>query len=149
MRRMNWARIAAGGLLAGLAIAVFGSVVTALSRGGWEKAMTALGSPFADPTQMWPAASIAAGTAVQLGMGIVAVWLYAAIRPRLGPGPVTAAITGLIVWLIGAAQTLSLVVLEVLAFRHFLVLAGPYAVGWILATMAGAMVYKEHTPESP
>jgi hypothetical protein len=31
-------------------------------------------------------------------LGIAIVWLYAAIRPRFGPGPKTAALTGLIVW---------------------------------------------------
>ena len=33
-------------------------------------------------------------------LGIVAVWLYAAIRPRFGPGPKTAAMAGLAVWFI-------------------------------------------------
>ena len=32
--------------------------------------------------------------------GVVAIWLYAAIRPRYGPGPKTAAIAGLVLWFI-------------------------------------------------
>jgi hypothetical protein len=31
-------------------------------------------------------------------LGIATVWLYAAIRPRFGPGAGTAAIAGLAVW---------------------------------------------------
>jgi hypothetical protein len=31
-------------------------------------------------------------------LGFISVWLYAAIRPRLGPGPTTAMVAGLIVW---------------------------------------------------
>jgi hypothetical protein len=38
-------------------------------------------------------------TAVSLVNGMVLVWVYAAVRPRLGPGPRTAAVTGLVVWL--------------------------------------------------
>ena len=33
--------------------------------------------------------------------GIAAVWLYAAIRSRFGPGPKTALIAGLFFWLVG------------------------------------------------
>jgi hypothetical protein len=31
-------------------------------------------------------------------LGLVLVWLYAAIRPRFGPGPKTAAVAGVAVW---------------------------------------------------
>lgn len=31
-------------------------------------------------------------------LGLVTVWLYAAIRPRFGPGPKTAIISGVFVW---------------------------------------------------
>lgn len=31
-------------------------------------------------------------------LGILLMWLYAAIRPRFGPGPRTAAIAGAVVW---------------------------------------------------
>ena len=148
MGRMNWARIAAGGLLTGVVIAVLGSVATALTRPSWEAAMTALGSEFSDPTMTWPASSIAFGTAIQLSMGIVAVWTYAALRPRFGPGPTTAALAGFVVWLIGAAQTLSLVVLRVMAFEHFVVLAGPHVVAWVLGTMVGARFYQDRPSES-
>jgi hypothetical protein len=31
-------------------------------------------------------------------LGLITVWLYAAIRPRFGPGPKTAIIAGVVVW---------------------------------------------------
>ena len=39
-------------------------------------------------------------------MGILMTWWYAAIRPRFGAGPKTAAIAGFAVWLIGVGQML-------------------------------------------
>ena len=39
--------------------------------------------------------------AVSLTLGVVLVWLYAAVRPCLGPGPTTAAISAAFVWLVG------------------------------------------------
>jgi len=35
---------------------------------------------------------------MSLVLGVVLVWLYAAVRPRLGPGPKTAAIVSILVW---------------------------------------------------
>ena len=35
---------------------------------------------------------------MSLLLGVVLVWLYAAVRPRFGPGPKTAAIASILVW---------------------------------------------------
>jgi hypothetical protein len=35
---------------------------------------------------------------MSLVLGFILVWLYAAVRPRLGPGPKTAAIVSTLVW---------------------------------------------------
>jgi hypothetical protein len=36
--------------------------------------------------------------AMSLLLGVLLVWLYAAVRPRLGPGPRTAAVVSVLVW---------------------------------------------------
>ena len=43
---------------------------------------------------------IAVFTIVGFALGIVTVWLYAAIRPRFGPGIRTAIVTGVVIWLL-------------------------------------------------
>jgi hypothetical protein len=43
-------------------------------------------------------AQIAVFVALRSLLGIITVWLYAAIRPRLGPGPKTAMCAGMTVW---------------------------------------------------
>ena len=55
------------------------------------------------------AALVAAGRVVTplsgiltFAIGIWTIWLYAAIRPRYGPGPKTAAVAGFAVWLLGS-----------------------------------------------
>jgi len=35
---------------------------------------------------------------MSFGLGVLLVWLYAAVRPRFGPGPRTAAIVSILVW---------------------------------------------------
>jgi hypothetical protein len=44
------------------------------------------------------ATPLAAVVAMATVLGFVTVWLYAAIRPRFGPGPKTAIWAGLLVW---------------------------------------------------
>ena len=44
------------------------------------------------------ATSIAVVVIRTTALGVATVWLYAAIRPRFGPGPKTAICAGLVVW---------------------------------------------------
>ena len=89
-------------------------------------------------------AAIATFTFVTLLLGIATVWLYAAIRPRLGPGPKTAIVAGVLVWALSylyasiffymlGTQSLGLVVLGV-------VWSG---VEMIIASSVGAYLYTE------
>jgi len=50
------------------------------------------------------------GVGMQLLIGIAVVWLYAAIRPRFGPGPRTAILAGLAVWFLAYLVHCELVV---------------------------------------
>jgi hypothetical protein len=43
-------------------------------------------------------AAIGILVAMCFGLGLLMVWLYTAVRPRLGPGPKTAVCVGLLVW---------------------------------------------------
>jgi len=98
MASIRWGRVVAGGLLAGLITNVGEAVLRGalLARAGTE-AYLALGRTVtADPVYL---ASLIALTFAQ---GVAAVWLYAAIRPRYGPGPGTALRAGLAVWFFSA-----------------------------------------------
>lgn len=94
---MNAGRVILGGLLAGLVwnIGEFILNVPVLGE-DWEAAYAALGFP-ADESP----AAVAFFVVWTFVAGILAVWLYAALRPRFGPGPRTAVLAGLFVWAIG------------------------------------------------
>jgi hypothetical protein len=133
-------RVIGGGLLAGLVINVCEFLVNGLwLTQDWEAAMQALGKPAANsPLQM--AVFIVWGFV----MGIFAVWLYAAIRPRFGAGPRTAVIAALAAWLSG--YLLSLIppaVTGLFPARLMLIGLGVGLVEILLATQVGAYVYKE------
>ena len=97
---MNIRRIILGGLAAGLAGNVIGFIGFGLLLG---PRMQAEAMAFAPALQSRPTAgyAIIVNIGAQFVTGILLVWLYAAMRPRFGPGPKTAAYAALVVWLFG------------------------------------------------
>ncbi len=77
--------------------------------------------------------------------GIWIMWLYAAIRPRYGPGPKTAAVAGLAGWLAVAIIEVELALLFLLpiSLGGLAVPLGVALPAMIVAAMVGAWKYKE------
>lgn len=140
MGKINVARVITGGLLAGLVINLCEFLVNGLwFATEWEAVMKALGKP-------------ATNTALQtvlfnlwgFAMGIIAVWLYAAMRPRFGPGPSTAYNAAVAVWLLG--YLLAMVpplVMEMLPLRLMLISVAVGLVEVLAGTNLGAWIYRE------
>ena len=142
MGRINWTRVVLGGLLAGL---VMNASEAALHGGalGADAATLFKSYGISDSPDPVYLVSLILMTFV---LGIAAVWLYAAIRPRFGPGPRTAICAGLAVWVF--AHVWSGVYLGC-GFTGLITpkLAWlPVAWGLVeapLGTLAGAWLYKE------
>lgn len=97
MGQFNMGRVIGGGLLAGLVMNISEFVLhgVVLKADGqqlmdeWNK----LGLHVTEDPKF-----LGALVGVTFLLGILAVWTYAAIRPRFGAGPKTAIIAGLAVW---------------------------------------------------
>ena len=93
MARINMKGVVICGLLAGLIINISESILNIPVMGAqMEAAMKALNLP--------TVGNEAIGVFIVGGfvLGLVLVWLYAAIRPRFGAGPKTAVISAIVVW---------------------------------------------------
>lgn len=97
---INTSKVIVGGLAAGLAMNVIGFVGNGYMLGKRMEAEMAAAAPSLAGRGM-QAPQIAAAVVTQFIVGILLVWLYAAMRPRLGPGMSTAAKAGLVIWLCG------------------------------------------------
>jgi hypothetical protein len=78
-------------------------------------------------------------------LGILAVWTYAAIRPRFGPGPGTALCAGLAVWAMSYLYAGVYIDAGIVVYPAKLTWL-PVAWGLVeipLATLLGAWVYRE------
>ncbi|MCK6621206.1 MAG: hypothetical protein HUU32_17360 [Calditrichaceae bacterium] len=93
MGKINMTRVILGGLLAGLIMNIGEAVLNmAILGDDWQTAMQALGL-----SQM-NFASFGWYILMTFALGITMIWLYAVMRPKFGPGPKTAIITGLTIW---------------------------------------------------
>lgn len=139
MGKINWGRVILGGLLAGVVVNLFEGVAGWAFQQEYQAAMTALGKTMEmSPTLM----------AYFLGFGFVygifAVWFYAAVRPRFGPGPRTAACAALAVWFIGyLAPTLGYIMLDLFPAPLMTKALVVGLVETLLGTELGAWLYKE------
>jgi hypothetical protein len=125
MSGINTGKVIVGGLVAGVVLNIIDFVVNGLVLGPqWEAATRARG---VDPVAVGPSSMVGWITS-DFVMGLSIVWLYAAIRPRFGPGPGTAMCAGLVVWAISHIAYLSL------AFT------GMYPMGVVLLSTVGALI---------
>lgn len=142
MGTLNWNRVILGGLVAGLIINICEFLVNGLwLEKDWAAVMTSLGKT----GQMGPEA-IVAFNVWGFVMGIVAVWLYAAIRPRYGAGPKTAAIAACAVWIIGYFLAgVAPVITGLFPARMMVIGMGVGLVEVLIGTNLGARMYKEES----
>jgi hypothetical protein len=136
MGSINWSRVVGCGLLAGIVWIILGSVVTAL-----------LGRDFAAlPNNRLGAPTVGFVTinvVADLLEGITILWLYAAIRPRYGPGTKTAVVAACAWWFIvslGDAVWCSFGLFPADTVIPLMIGTLP---ALIVATLVGARFYKE------
>jgi hypothetical protein len=141
MGKINWIRVLLGGLIAGVVGIVFQFAVwVPLVGHSLSAALVALGHPMQETV----------GTTVVMIVliflvGILAIWLYAAIRPRYGAGPGTAALAGAVVGLLmGVFPDIAWgLFLRLIPARVWVMDAVLSLVVIVIATLLGAWVYKE------
>jgi hypothetical protein len=133
-------RLILGGIVAGIAIDVLDYFVDGVwlaSR--WANGMAMLGRPGFSQVQ------IILFNVIGLLTGLVAIWVYVAIRPRFGAGIKTAIYAGLAVWLLAVLFPNAAFMHVARLFPNHLTLYTTLGglVEAVFGTVAGASVYKE------
>jgi len=140
MGKINWVRVVLCGLLTGV---VWGTLYAIALPLVGKDFMAALPSGFQGH---FPGTSTGMRGIVMFGpsvLGISTMWLYAAIRPRCGPGPKTAAVAGSALWFFGSWVDVFWAALGAVPLE---VLVGPVAASLpitLVAAVVGAWAYKE------
>ncbi len=137
MERINWSRVILGGLVAGLVMNLGEFILNGvLLAKTVEESMSKINLPPPDGT------FIAKAVGLTFLVGIIAILVYAAMRPRLGSK--TAITAGLVVWfLIFVYSGLLNNAMGIFPMNVTLIGVAWGLVETILATYAGAWFYKE------
>lgn len=141
MGSINWARLALGALIAAAIYFISdGFLHQRVIDGQWQALAANLGITIREHG----GAMILFFILFELGRGFLTLFLYALMRPRLGPGVTTAAWAGFVAWLAysftGPVQFIPLGFFS----AELWVSAGIYQlVASIIAGIAGASVYRE------
>jgi hypothetical protein len=139
MSGIDTSRVLIGGLIAGLVINIGETLLNTVVL---ADEMNAISARFNLPPM--GGGTIATFVVLCFLLGILTIWVYAAIRPRFGPGPKTAAMAGAAIWF--AAYLFPGVSSSAMGFFPGNVTA--LALGWglievLLAAVVGAYFYKE------
>ncbi|MFY9619090.1 MAG: hypothetical protein WAM70_02170 [Pyrinomonadaceae bacterium] len=137
---MNYGRVILGGLVAGLVLNIGEFVLNGVIL---HATMVEWASRHNFPTEPAPL-FMAVAIGLTFLLGIVIVWLYALIRPRMGPGPKTAVIAALVMWF-GVCFYCSIIYgLLIQQPTNSLIIAIGWCLGeYVIAAIAGAWLYKE------
>jgi hypothetical protein len=137
--KVNLGRVILGGLLAGLVINISEFILNTVVVGGQMEELLKV-------RNMPPIGNSAIATFILFGflLGILTIWLYAAIRPRYGAGPGSAIMAGLIVFFLAYVYSnAGLTVMGFMPASVMLVIDGWGLVEILIAAVAGAWLYQE------
>lgn len=139
---INTGKVVVGGLVAGLIMNVSGFVVQGMMLGPRMMAEMAAVAPTL-ATRQPGGGEIAGRVLTQFVVGIMLVWMYAAMRPRFGPGPKTAMISAFIVWIFGFLFYLDWLYAGMMTATTYAIVSVVMIVTLAVASWVGCMLYKE------
>src|ERR1035437_2531597 len=125
MAQINTGKVIAGGVAGAVALVVIDYLVNGVWLASRWTAQTAKLNPSLD---MMSTNSTIGYVVVDIILAMMIVWLYAAMRPRFGPGARTAMLAALYVWAIAAA------------FNSMFVVSGMYSLKLVCVSLAGTFL---------
>ncbi len=134
MGKINYGRVVLGGVVAGVVFSLMDFVGMMIIPFDWEAWIVERGLTM-PPMATW--------IVLSLLFGILVVWLYAAIRPRFGPGVKTAVIAAVFAWLFYSMTQWAPTAMGMWSMHLYFMMAAWGLVQTVLAVVAGAWVYKE------
>ncbi len=145
MNAMNRRRVVVGGLVAGAILVILDLAVSGPLLGAYLAVHPGAISP----------ALAAAGDSGRVGIfaaardvlwGLAIVWCYAAIRPRFGPGPRTAAYASVFAWVVAVPLYVLNYAFGLAALGFTCIVGVTVLVSFLIAGYVGGILYREEAP---
>ena len=139
---INTGRVVAGGLAAGLVMNVSGFLIQGMLLGPRMMSEMVAAAPSLQGKGE-TGGVMAARVVTQFVVGILLVWLYAAMRPRFGPGMKTAMLAAFAIWLCGFLFYLDWLYLGMMSPMTYALTSVAMIVTLAVAGWVGGAIYKE------
>jgi hypothetical protein len=139
---INASKVVAGGLAAGVVANIIGYVGFGMLLAARMEAEMVAAAPALAGRGMTGSA-IATQVVFSFIIGFLLVWLYAAMRPRFGPGPKTAVYAALVVWLCGFLFHIDWLLMGLMTTATYVMASVTALIQLIAAAWVGGMIYKE------
>jgi len=141
---INTSKVVVGGLVAGLVNNVLSGLVQGMLLGKRMMDEMLAAAPSLQgkgEDTMTMVCRILTGFAI----GMLLVWLYAAMRPRFGPGPKTAILSAFVVWFCGFIFYMDWLYVGMMSRGLYATVSVAMLFICVASAWAGAMLYKEET----
>jgi hypothetical protein len=139
---LNTQKVIVGGLVAGIVIILLNILAQFVLGDSIQQEMNA-GMPSSADSMTMSITATVAGIVMKFIIGIILVWLYAAVRPRFGAGPRTAFYVAVCVWILGAIFFSDFLLLGMMSLLSYVILEVMQFLSFLVATLVGAWIYSE------
>ena len=141
---INTSKVIVGGLIAGAVANVIDFALNGFLLADMQKAALDALNPTLAANAMQPS-KVPIFVALDFIMGIANVWIYAAIRPRFGPGARTAAYAGIASWVVGSVVAGYFAGLGMFSWGVYAAAAVCALINSVVSTIVGAKFYAEES----
>lgn len=141
---INTSKVITGGIVAGVIITAVDMISNTMLIGDRMAADANAFKPgLGDEMTQMSSGQMVAWTVMNLIVGMLLIWTYAAARPRFGPGPKTASYVALVFFTFGLILTSNYMAIGMMSSGLWITYAAIWLVTLLVATMAGAKLYSE------
>ena len=142
MAAINTPKVITSGLAAGLVLNVIDFLSNTHVLGSRSQMELSVVNP-----SIWAAlnepGNIAWFVAIDFVLGLLLVWLYAAIRPRFGEGPATAIRAGVFAWILSSLMWSFFHFMGLMSMTTYLLSGVVALVNFVAAALVGGKLYSE------
>jgi hypothetical protein len=139
---INTSKVATAGLAAGVVSNIVGFIGFGMLLGQRMEAEAVAVAPALQGRGM-SGSAIAINVILTFAIGVLLVWLYAAMRPRFGPGMKTATLAAMAVWLCGFVFHIDWLLVGMMTSATYLLASAVAFVQVVSAAAVGGMLYRE------
>lgn len=140
--KINTGKVVVGGVIAGIVMIVIDFISNMYLLGPRANAEMEAFKPGLSAS-MQGRSGLIGYLLVDLLLGIVLIWVYASIRPRFGPGPKTAFIAAVMLWLVSCISYYGYLQMGMMSTALWSEFGLVGLVALSLSAMAGAKFYSE------